>query len=455
VTPLRASTASAYATADPSGEASSFELVDLFSGFCELVKTSPTLDGSVPLRAARACSPLLDGNRYGLKIRLAEPLELGRSLGGIRVRTRRQIELERALAGGVPRAAAEGLLAPAGSWARRLEKRFAWSERAGSRRVQLFTGLLVRPRPGTWLCLSDAGNRRNLLFEVDERFVRDDGEFAPIVLTLKIARSAKLPLRLAGEIATLGALEANTRIDLASLEARPELGQTHLSFYDEGYFSSKKRGPTRKYRSLIESSTAREAGAAGACLVEAGPSALSVERATQLITARGWETAPESGPERLVFRAPVSMVARFDGHELWMEPDARELADYARAVDRRWRRLFPAELAAHQGGMLYFAKYATPHQRGEPYFFVKPAALVITPPGTSALIQGVHGDGYDVLRGVVATDVFHALPAVLRLDRPGQLVSIPRGAPLARVSVIRREVAELTPRRLPWEIAAR
>jgi hypothetical protein len=91
---------------------------------------------------------------------------------------------------------------------------------------------------------------------------------------------------------------------------------------------------------------------------------------------------------------------------------------------------------------LYLTKYFTPHPPGEPHFFVKPWALTATPPGWSSLIEGVHGDGYDVLRGVISTDSFHATPAVFRIHREGARVNVAEDAPLLRVIPIPRSLLD-------------
>lgn len=94
----------------------------------------------------------------------------------------------------------------------------------------------------------------------------------------------------------------------------------------------------------------------------------------------------------------------------------------------------------HPGSELYLTKYFTPHPPGEPHFFVKPWALTATPPGWSCLVEGIHGDGYDVLRGIVSTDVFHATPAVFRVHREGAWIAVPEGAPLLRVIPVPRSL---------------
>ena len=92
--------------------------------------------------------------------------------------------------------------------------------------------------------------------------------------------------------------------------------------------------------------------------------------------------------------------------------------------------------------MLYFTKYFTPLPPGETHFFVKPWAFMQTPPGWSCLLEGVHGDGFDVLRGVVATDVFHAMPAVFQVYRAGEPIRVRFGEPLLQVMPIPRRLLQ-------------
>ncbi len=94
----------------------------------------------------------------------------------------------------------------------------------------------------------------------------------------------------------------------------------------------------------------------------------------------------------------------------------------------------------HPGAALYLTKYFTPHPPGEPHFFVKPWTFTQTPAGWSSLLDGIHGDGYDVMRGVVSTDTFFATPAVFRVHREGAPVHVPEGRPLLRVIPVPRRL---------------
>lgn len=425
--------AAAVAAASPC-----FEVLDTLGGLFTLTRASPTLDGSIPLRAAQACTPFLDGNRAGFQLQLGQRLELARTLGRVTLREPPE-RLVRSLRGSVPRLTVEGLLPPQGALAKRLGRGLVWREGQSSR-VSLFTGLFVRPRPGIVLRLGHAGNRKNVLFDVEERWLTDSTRFEPVVLCLELREEARFPLSLQGELASLMPLSPRVRVGRADLGDAEELGRAHLAFYDQKYFEQKKRGATKKYQRLLSRDADRRPTADGELLaVTAGPNAVAAVR------------APVA---HLVFENAVAFEARFDGHDTVVEPERRALEEFAGATRAAWARVFDAEtLERHRGAIWYFTKYVTPHQAGEPLFFVKPPALLRTPPGWSTLVEGLPGPGYEVLRGVVATDRFHALPAVLRLGFPGRRVLVKAGAPLARFIPIPRQLLESSFERMDWSWA--
>jgi hypothetical protein len=133
--------------------------------------------------------------------------------------------------------------------------------------------------------------------------------------------------------------------------------------------------------------------------------------------------------DRVTMANAISFTATFDGSQLTVTPDPDELAAYAGEVRAVWERWLGTDPGRHPGALLYLTKYFTPHPPGEPYFFVKPASLLATSPGVSTLLDGVCGVGYDVLRGVVGTDVFHATPTVFQVA-PGRSIEVARGTPL-------------------------
>ncbi|WP_438009306.1 hypothetical protein WME89_11860 [Sorangium sp. So ce321] len=456
-----------------------FEVLDAL-GLCRLTRRTGDLDGAVPLRVAKACVPLLEGNAFGLQIALARPIEVQRRLGSLRAEPAGEggEALLRAHRAALPRLVSQGFLAPEGAWHRALRGGLAWACRTGlgPPRLRLWTGLLVRPDPGVWLRVAGAANRRNVLIEVSEAYLADDSAFVPLVVELRLRDEAPRSLRLEGEIGCIAPVRPDVEIEACTLADAPEVGRAHAEFYDARYFAVKKGEVTRKYRRLVgdkaradraragEGSagttggaggvgTAGGAGGAGstggasaarARLVVAGPGAPEIDAVTEVTTAAGPDPVPWRGGARLasvVVRNAVAFRATFDGHTLAVAPEAPRLAEGAAAVERTFAQVYGDDfLAANRGALWYLTKYFTPHPPGEPHFFVKPWAFTRTPPGWSSLLEGVHGDGYDVMRGVVATDAFFATPAVFHVRRIGAPIEVPEGAPLLRVLPIPRDL---------------
>ncbi|WP_437679685.1 hypothetical protein [Sorangium sp. So ce131] len=473
-----------------------FEVLDAL-GLCRLTRRAGDLDGAVPLRVARACTPLLEGNAFGLQISLTRPIEVTRGLGSLRAEPagEHREALLRAHRAALPRLVSQGFLAPDGAWHRALRGGLAWTCRTGlgRPRLRLWTGLLVRPDPGLWLRVAGAANRRNVLIEVSEVYLADDSAFVPLVVELRLRDEAPGRLRLEGEIACLAPVRPDVRIEACALADAPEVGRAHAEFYDARYFAVKKGEVTRKYRRLVggkagegkgsageggageghagegsadeenagegsadeenagegsadeENAGEGSAGPARVRLVVAGPAAPEIAEVTEVTTAAGPDPVPWRGGARrlasLVVRNAVPFRATFDGHTLSVAPEAPRLAEGAAAVERTFARVFGEDfIAANRGALWYLTKYFTPHPPGEPHFFVKPWAFTRTPPGWSSLLDGVHGDGYDVMRGVVATDVFSATPAVFHVRRIGAPIEVPEGAPLLRVLPIPRDL---------------
>jgi hypothetical protein len=429
--------------------ATAFEVLDAL-GLCRLEKRAGDLDGSVPLRVAQACVPMMEGNAFGFQVRLLRPIELRRSFGRIAaafVEPHREA-VEAAWRAALPRLLAQGFLAPGGPWHAALVAGPLRSERTGlaSSRVRLWTGLLLRPDQGVLLRVSATANRRNRLVEVDEHFIAAEGAFVPLVLTLTLAPDAPERMRLEGELGTVAPLSADAQIEVVPLAEAREVGEAHAAFFDPAYFEGKKGEPTRKYRRLKTRDQPEEPGAEPRCrVVVAGPPSHRITRAGLVAGSDGVREA-EAVP-RVIFSNLVTFEARWDGHTMTVEPDREALAAGGRAVERAFdEALGEGFVEAHRGALWYFTKYFTPHPPGEPHFFVKPWAFFTTAPGWSSLVEGLHGDGWDALRGVVATDVFHATPAVFQVHRAGAPIRVRAGDPLIHVIPVPRRLLAAGPR---------
>jgi hypothetical protein len=408
--------------------ATAFEVMDAL-GLAHLTKRSGDLGGSVPLRAAQACGPLFEGNAFGFQITLRQPITLRRSDSHVAVEI--PAPYGEALAAShssvLTRLVAQGLLPPDSL----LKTEFADSflrieeDSSGRVRVRLWTGLLVRPDPGVWLRVSATANRRNRFIEVEEQFIAD-GALVPLVLDIELRPGAPDEVCLQGEIGTVAPVAPGARIDNVPLAEAPEIVAAHTAFYNDDYFEAKMGGPTRKYRKMKAPPEAPESDAPARCrVVNIGPAAHTI-----------------TGPvPRVVFTNLVPFEARFDGYTIAIESDQRVLRAGASEVERAFAEAFgPTFLGDNRHAVWFFTKYFTCHQPGEPHFFVKPRAFVQTPPGWSCLLEGVHGDGFDVLRGVIATDIFHTTPALFQVYRTGEPIRVGLGEPLLHVMPIPRRL---------------
>jgi len=445
----------AAASADEAGRASevrtAFTVVDVLGGFASLVKRSATLDGSVPVRVARACVPLLEGNAWGFQIALRDRLVFKRRLGGWSVDG--LDDATRLLRATVPMLVADGTLRD-GNWRKRLERGVV-DTRGG---LSVFTGLFVQPHAGVRLRQASTSNRRSYDYTIREAILDDSTGLVPVILDLDATRDSFV---LAGEIATLAALPSAVQFHTTDLAHATGPRDAHLAFYDRDYFATKKRGDTaRSYRDDIvrHQVDAADDAPVTATIVEAGPRSLSLASPSLYHRADGPSREALALPcaDRIVFTNAVELAATFDGQHVTVSPDKDQLAAYAREVAATWKPYAPPGTTDPWGALLYLSKYVTPHPPGEPHFFVKPSALLATSPGTSTVIDGDKGHpDFDVLRGVVASDAFHATPAVFHLRRPGETFTVAAGYRLAELFPVPRRLIDAGFRFRAGGVAAR
>ncbi len=416
-----------------------FEVTSAFEPVARLERRSPTLDGAVPLRVAQACVPLLEGNAVGFQVVLAKRLVARSRLG------KKAIEApeasDRALRAAVPLLAARGLLeAP---WRERLAKSWWWTERGV---LRVWTGLLVRPRRGVWLRVSATKNRAVFGLRIGETFLGDDvatdDGFTPLVLDLE---SFPDGTRLEGEVATVIPVSPGVSFARADDDESRDLARAHAAFYGARYFATKKGEVTRKYRRVVtRASVDTEATSLRATVAHLAGPPPEIVRVDRVLGPRTTVPRGAEGPllEAVRFVHAVPLRAQYDGNTLDVAPDRTVLADGGRVIRAELSRLAgPDWIGAHEGAVLYLTKYVTPHPHGEPHFFVKPWSFVRTPEGFSSLVEGVSGEGYELLRGVVWTDRFHATPAVFQLTST-KPIRIRTGAPMLEVIPLPRALAE-------------
>ncbi len=390
-------------------------------GAFTLARRDGTLGGSVPLRAAQACSPLLEGNAYGLHLAPIRPLTLRRTFRGFVA----DEAFVRACKAVVPILRVRGLLSEDEA------KRAALGivRRKGS--YELFTGLFVNSPKIVSLRVLSAQARASKAIGIEPITLACSEKLTPLFVRFS-ARAGLSLVRLESELATLAPIpERHVPVEEADDDAREALLRTHAAFYDRGYFDAKAQGEvTRKYRRMVTRS-------------QKGDDASEDKRAARIATF-GADILPRDESGAIVARAPFDFEATFDGASVTIEADPRERRAYAEAVERSITPLLEKIDHKHPGAQLYFSKYFTPHPHGEPHFFVKPPALLATPPGWSTLVEGRMFSASEVMRGVVHTDRFFAVPQVFHLFLPFATERIRRGDELARLHLVPREFAEMT-----------
>lgn len=402
----------------------SFEVLDAL-GLAELRKRRGDLDGTVPMRAVQGCPPLLAGNAFGFQVTLLQPITLRRRSGTWTVGFREPFG--DALAVGhrvaLPRLVRQGFVRPDDEFARTFAEGFV---KPGADGLLLWTGLCVRADPGVSLRVSATANRRNRSVGVTEQWIADAQGFVPLVLHLTLPADGPDRVLLDGEVATVTPLAPGVRIEEVPLAAAPQVGVAHAAFFDPAYEASKRRGPTRKYRTLRPPPEEGD-GPSWCRVVPLGPATHTV--------------APDV--PRLVLGNHVPFEASFDGRTVTIDPDCGALRAGAREVERTFADAMGPRFLDHNWfAVRYFTHYLTAHPPGEPHFFANPWVFVQTPPGWSCLLEGVHGDGVDGLRAVVATDVFHTVPAVFQLLAAAAPVRFDRGQPLLEVIPVPRRLMQ-------------
>jgi hypothetical protein len=273
----------------------------------------------------------------------------------------------------------------------------------------------------------------------------------PLVVDLTLRQGEA---NLQGEVACITALRPGVRVKVTTLQASPEVGRAHAGFYDREYFAGKKNEVTRKYRKLVARQKSHPAPASSAEveIVEVGPGQTTVAPVSPFLDALSVKPRKRRGDPRVLehvtFGNAIGMHATYDGQTLAVTADTEALASAATDVERTWSQVFgAAAVQRDRRALWYLTKYVTPHPPGDPHFFVKPFAFTRTPSGWSSIVEGIHGEGYDVLRGVVSTDSFFATPAVVHLRSTAAAIRIPPGTPLVRIFAVPRELLSATWRR--------
>jgi hypothetical protein len=268
-----------------------FEIVTLLPGFTRLGKRSGELDGNLPVRAARYCGPVFEGSAAGFQIMLAQPMTVRRSRRGkvawdLTPPTLQLVteQVDEALQGGLR----EGLLTAGGYW-HRLLAGDALPVRGN--RVLIWTGHLIRPRPGMWLLVGGALNRRSRVPVVDH-LVTDSERFVPLIVELDARALGPAPAWMEAELACITPVVPKVRIKKERLQPGAAQLREFGDYFSEAYFETKGKHPTASY---IKQQRDRRVKAVETCearLLFAGPDVHTVGEFRRFITATGFSTPP-------------------------------------------------------------------------------------------------------------------------------------------------------------------
>jgi hypothetical protein len=416
-----------------------FEVVTLLPGFTALTKRSGELDGNLPVRAARYCGPVFEGNVAGFQVTLAQPMTVARTRRGniecvmtdpALLLATQQVDV--ALEQGIQ----AGLLARDGFW-HRLFRGNAMPTRG--RHLLIWTGHMVRPQRGIWGLVGGAFNRRSRVLVVDH-LVTDPQNFVPLVIEVDTRDVTRQPIWMESEIGCLTPLVPAVRTRKRRLAAgAPELRQ-FAEFFSTDYFETKDKHPTAKY---IMCQRARRVKAEDRCdagLLYIGPDIHDVVEPSRFATPEGFSRTPSS-PGTLQFGvvrniAPTRWTWQGQTHSLFEVRKERQLP----ALRAIWRKTFgdtqPSALEFMEG-------YLMGQVWDQPYVQYQPWVFAPTTQGWSTLVDGYHrSPAFDGMRAVIATDWFSSLAMIYRLYEPST-VTIPFRAPMVRTIPVPRSALAL------------
>lgn len=422
--------------ADPTSESTSssicLEVVRVLE-IMQILKRTPTLDGTIPLRAAQGCKPFLDGNSAGIHLRFSESAMIDTTAAGATLRMTDE-EFERATLhyqDRVEQLAALGHIVRGGYWHRELLKGFAVTE---ANNLRLWTGLLVRPLPGVAILVSQSHNRACPV-KIREYVIPPNSVFIPLFLDIDLSALSQSETWLDVELACLTPLQPGASIALLPVQDRPEVGRSFADFYSAQYFNARAQGHNAKQYRAVVSREPRQADQVGAdCeIVIAGPTHIHrIRFFDSFATAHGYTTA-----HPLRARLPYAeagcaghIVGSFDGRA--PRGIDVELAGQGEALRDQWRSLYGEEAL---GSIDQWVAYAHANQGpiAEPYLVIQPWLLSSTPIGWSTILESYHLKGLQGMRGVLSSDSYHGVLPLWLVDGRASGFQVAASEPIARL----------------------
>jgi hypothetical protein len=413
-----------------------FEAIQALPGFCQLLKRSPTLDGSLPLRAAQHCSPVFEGNEAGFQISLEQPMNLRRGRAGLQIDMTPPAfkQTQEDVGACIDELVKRGLLQKNGHW-HRLLRTDALPIRGT--RLHFWSGFLVKPAEGVALRVGRAFNRRSRITVVEHAIVDRSG-FTPLMLEIDGRDLGPEPRTIIGEIGSVLPVAAHARMTLTSVRKAPEVVRSVEAFFDAHYFETKKTKPTGKYRRMLREHP--DLPAAATCEVKVAYAGPAVHTVDALERFHGPGGITKRAPENVALpyctvRNIARLEAEWDGQGFTNE---NKVFDRTNSLDRDWKAVGGRRSSdAYE----FFSGYFYEPARDEPYWLLQPWIFSTTPPGWSTVIEGASVGGCDGMRGIIRTDHFSTVSMVYRMYNAGR-IAVPKGIPIMRFFPIPRRLQD-------------
>jgi hypothetical protein len=429
-----------------------FEVLTAVESLFTLGKRSETLDGSIPLRAAQGCKPLLEGNAAGFHLRfgLSAVIRKDRHRARLIFTDGDDAKATKLYRSGIKRLAERRLLAKDGFWSRTLRKGVSWQHKNV---LYIWTGHLVRPVPGVWILVSGAFNRRCFV-QVREYVIPDSDVFVPLVLELDLSSLRDRDTWLDTEVACLTPLRPDVAMSMVSLKDRPDAGRAFCAFYDAAYVEPRLQGNyVGRYRKITASEPHTESARTAECelVVVNGPHSHTIRTFDRFATSRGWSRGhPDAGRLQYAVIRNIGLVkGRWDG--LSVRDVSVDVPDVREQLHQEWTALFGPISVERLESLFEYVIIPTPH-RGEPIIGIVPRAFAVTPPGWSTLVDSFDFHGLDGMRGLVSTDTYFGTGSFWQLYKPMKF-TIPRGANLIRLLPVPRRLLRATFSERPLDLA--
>ncbi len=414
----------------------SFDGWELVPDWCKLEKRAGTLGGSLPLRAARHCPPVVQGGAAGYQLSLQPTITLRR------VRDRVSFELDakstelisQECPAAMARLVAQGQIPKGGYW-HRLFQHSAIALKGS--RIMLWTGVMLRPRPQIALWVSRAFNRHSRVELVDHIIDEPDAQ-TPLVIEIDADTLGSKPVLLTGESACVTPVLPGVQIDSMSLREAQELGQRFLDFHDEDYLKKRHTSEAGKYvRHKVPQG--QPTSDTRCVFATAWPrSHIKAKPFSRYFSNRGVAKMSRRGPpvQAAQLRSAVDYDCEFDGRLF----PKQVLSSAPRDLERYrglWRDLY-GEPGARFAARNHFFQAAAEE---EAQFNAISPALMATPRGWSTIVDGCRLGPTWGMRGVIDTDWYPGIATVFRFDGPGA-VHISSRTPLMLAVPVPRALLE-------------